>query len=517
MSSDLRVLIDGREARVPAGTTVLEAAKSIGIEIPTLCWLPKEKPWASCLVCAVQVEGSRRTVPSCATVVQEGMSVSTDSPAVLRQRKVALELLLSDHVGDCIAPCETVCPAHLDIPAMNLAIFEDRLDAAAAIVKDAIPLPATLGRICPAPCEGRCRRKGQDGSVSVCLLKRYVGDERPEYAPAVAPPNGKRVAVVGAGPAGLSVAYFLRRRGYAVVVFDGKEQAGGALRDSIPPERLPQEVLDAEIAAIAGMGVEFQLGREVRLEEARRNADAVVLATGPAQQREAMVGIDFGDRGIKAKKGTGETNLPGVFATGASVAPGKISIRSIGDGHAVADSVHEYLSGEKVRRPAWTLEVDRNSTDFPASRRVFASEEARHEPSGGGFSRAEAIAEAARCLRCGCAKADVCVLRDLSGKYGAEPARYKGAGPELRNDVSHGEVVFESGKCIRCGICVRIAARHHEALGLAFVGRGFGTAVGGPFGEPLANALKVAARECALACPTGALYLKAGAGEGSAE
>lgn len=507
MSSSLSLTIDGVSVTCDPGTTLLEAAKSAGIDIPTLCWLPKHAPWASCLVCVVQIEGARRLVPACNTLAQDGMSVRTDSEVVTKQRKTALELLLSDHVGDCVAPCESVCPAHLDIPAMNLAILEGKLDEAARIVKDTIPLPATLGRICPTPCEGRCRRRPLDGAVSVCLLKRFVGDadlqsEEP-YLPEVAISTGKRVAVVGAGPAGLSAAYFLRRLGHAVTIYDEQDEAGGALRTAVPEDRLPRAVLDAEIDVIRRMGVAFEMGRRVALDEL--HADAIVLALGPLEK-----GIDPGvnrtDKGIRANKGA--TNRPGVFACGAAVAPGKISVRAIGDAHATADTVHEFLTGQKPPETGFRLEVERNDTRFATNRLPLASTEARHDPSGDGFSLVEAQDAAARCLRCGCAKQDDCVLRDLANRYGASATAYSGTKRDSRIDDSHAEVVLEEGKCISCGICVRVAAEYAGDLGLAFHGRGFDTRIGGPFGAPLAEALKQAAKVCAAACPTGALYVR---------
>lgn len=552
--ADVTLLLDSQPVTVPETLTVLEAARSVGIDIPTLCWMPRTAPWASCLVCAVQIEGSRKLVPSCATRVAEGMSVVTKGPVVENQRRVALELLLSDHVGDCIAPCLTVCPGHLDIPGMNRAIARGEMAIATEIVMDTIPLPATLGRVCPTPCEARCRRKPLDGAVAVCALKRYVGDEELKsetpYVPPIASPTGKRVAIIGAGPAGIAAAYFLRRRGHECTVYDEREKAGGALRD-IPEDELPKAVLDAEVAVLARMGVEMRMGQRVELGTVQCGADAVVLACGPvsattertptkdpagteessqrlsaaaplegahpkpqpsegsgADPPLSLAGIDLSDRGIRVVKGTGETNVPGVFAAGAAVAPSKIAIRSIGDGHAVANAVHTYLTGEAdPSGPSLILETDKNSNVFATTHMVLADPTNRVEAPEG-LTEEDARAQAARCLQCGCAKADDCLLRVLSSTYGADPRKFKGPPRVTEIDNSHEEVVFEPGKCIFCGICVRIAAEQGEASGLAYHGRGFDMAVEGPFGEPLAKALRKAARLCAEACPTGALYVR---------
>jgi predicted molibdopterin-dependent oxidoreductase YjgC len=139
-----------------------------------------------------------------------------------------------------------------------------------------------------------------------------------------------------------------------------------------------------------------------------------------------------------------------------------------------------------------------------------ASDRPRVEPSGGpgaGLSSAEAAAEAARCLHCDCRKPESCRLRRLAESLQAKAGRYKGQ--ERRRFVQDraAGVVYESGKCIDCGICIRIAAAAREPLGLAFVGRGFNVRVGVPFSRALEEGLRRCAAECAAACPTGALAL----------
>jgi NADPH-dependent glutamate synthase beta subunit-like oxidoreductase len=398
---------------------------------------------------------------------------------------------------------------------MNQAILDGDLERAGRIVKDTIPLPATLGRICPTPCEGRCRRKAEDGALAVCLLKRHVGDYEIDavhpFVPQIPPPSGKRVAVIGAGPAGLSATYFLLRHGHAVDVFDERDEPGGALRSEIPAERLPREVLDAEIDVIRLMGARFHQKTRVDVAQKRLEYDAVVVAFGTTSEADTPPGIERAAKGIKVQKGTGQTSLDGVFAAGGAVAPGKISVRSIGDAHAVADHVHKFLTGQTAT--IWTpfnLEVDRTQTAFVQSRLKLADPHPRTAPAGDGLSSEEAKQEAARCLQCGCAKVDSCVLRSLATRYGLDPSKFKGSSRPVRIDDSHDEIVFEENKCTSCGICVRVAAEFGETLGLSFRGRGFETRVGAPFGEPLAAALKKAARACAEQCPTGALSLRPG-------
>jgi len=141
-----------------------------------------------------------------------------------------------------------------------------------------------------------------------------------------------------------------------------------------------------------------------------------------------------------------------------------------------------------------------------------ASSAPRTEPKAGpeaGFSAEEALAEAVRCLHCDCRKADTCALRRYAEEYEARQRQYL---TEARSPFTqirqHGDVLFEPGKCIKCGLCVRITERRREALGLAFIGRGFGVQIGTPFGASLAEALRATAAECVEACPTAALAFK---------
>jgi len=171
-----KLIIDNREIVVDDGATILEAAGKLGIEIPTMCFLKEYTASTSCMICIVKIAGIKSFVPACGTIATDGMKVETSSQEIHQARKVALELLLSDHLGDCVGPCEIICPAGMDIPLMIRQIKAGRLKDAIATVKRDIPLPAVLGRICPAPCENGCRRTKFDQAVSICLLKRYAAD-----------------------------------------------------------------------------------------------------------------------------------------------------------------------------------------------------------------------------------------------------------------------------------------------------------------------------------------------------
>src|SRR5271157_3577741 len=202
----ITVTIDGRQVSVEPGTTVLAAAQWVGIRIPTMCHVPGIEAAASCFVCAVQIEGRRTLSPACAMPVAEGMVVATDTADVRTARKIALELLLSDHAGECVAPCAAQCPAGLDIPGFVYGIATGDHRRSMEVIADRLALPGSLGRICPRLCERECRRSDLDQGLAIGALHRYVADLTP-YAPPRAPSTGKSVAIVGAGPAGLAAAY----------------------------------------------------------------------------------------------------------------------------------------------------------------------------------------------------------------------------------------------------------------------------------------------------------------------
>lgn len=289
----IQVTIDGRAVEVEEGTTLLQAAHKLGIRIPTLCHVENFPPSASCFLCAVQVEGRENLSPSCAIPAANGMVVHTNTDEVRASRKMALELLLSDHVGDCIGPCRTGCPARFDIPGFLTTLSAGDFVRSGEIASDFLTLPAALGRICPRLCEERCHRCDQGESLSVGNLHRFAADRDmasgARYIPHREKASGKKVAIVGAGPAGLTAAYHLLRRGHSATIFDAHPAPGGMLRYGIPQFRLPHEVLDREIEIIRILGGEFRMqssmGREMTLETLRRDYDAVFLALGAQGSR----------------------------------------------------------------------------------------------------------------------------------------------------------------------------------------------------------------------------------------
>ena len=277
------------------GTSILEAATDAGIVIPTLCFHNSLKETGSCWMCIVEIKGKNRFVPACDTPVSEGMVIETENETLNAMRRQTLERIIEEHSGDCMGPCEITCPAGCDIPGFVAAIASHNDARAIEIIKQTIPLPGILGRVCPAPCEDECRRHGVDQPVSICALKRYAADKDAEqadrYTPQCAPTTGKKVAIVGSGPAGLTAAWFLLCNGHEVTIIEASVQAGGMMRYGIPRFRLPESVIESDIATLIAMGLKFQFnttfGKDVTLEALQCTYDAVFLAIG-AQNAATM-------------------------------------------------------------------------------------------------------------------------------------------------------------------------------------------------------------------------------------
>lgn len=284
----INVTINGKKITAEKGKTILQIAQSNGIEIPTLCYLDEVKAYGACGLCVVEAENMPKLLRACSAVASDGMVINTETPRVRQSRKIALELLLSDHTGDCKGPCSLNCPAGTDCQGYVKLISEGKFKEAVELVKEKVPLPASIGRVCPHPCENACRRAMVEEPISIAFLKSFAADEDiksgNKFMPSVAAESGKRVAVIGGGPGGLTAAYFLAVKGHAVTIYDAMPKAGGMLRYGIPQYRLPKEILDEEIASITELGVEIKnnvrVGKDITLDELKEKFDAVVVAVG---------------------------------------------------------------------------------------------------------------------------------------------------------------------------------------------------------------------------------------------
>ena len=364
-------------------------------------------------------------------------------------------------------------------------------------------------------------------------------------------PTGKKVAVVGAGLAGLSAAYYLGLQGHACTVFAGRDLPAGAFRYGRPrgPSNAPTEetlfrdTFGSDLSVLDDLGVALSLNTgasgDISIRELAGRFDSVIVATG----EKCLLDGDA---------------IPGVFTCAAALRPaGAVegdarafpratprdaleAARDAAEGRAVALLVHLFLGdrGPEARKVEFnsrlgTLlegELEEFLKDCAPYSRVPPS---AGEGAGQGskFDENEAVREARRCLRCDCAKKSTCALRRYAARYGAgrnisknpERKRFERTGGGSRADhpgtghprdddpradhprVYNPSLQFEPGKCIKCELCVKIAAKAQEPLGLTFVGRGFDVELRVPFDGDMDEALTMVAAECVAACPTAAL------------
>lgn len=309
--SEIKITVNGIPCTGEAGETILDIAKRHGIDIPTLCHNDQLRHYGACGVCLVECEGTPKLLRACSTLAEDGKTYNSEGARAVQARKVALELLMSDHDGDCQGPCRLTCPAGTDCQGYVKQVALGNTREAVRIVKEKLPLPASIGHVCPHPCEKECRRGLVEEPISIAMIKRYMSmadlNDPDRWVPERAPLTGKKVGVIGGGPGGLTAAYYLALHGHEVTLTDAMPQMGGMLRYGIPQYRLPKDVVDAEVAQIAQAGVAMEnnikIGRDISFADYRAKYDAVVLAIGawkstPARcpgedLRGVYGGIDF--------------------------------------------------------------------------------------------------------------------------------------------------------------------------------------------------------------------------------
>ncbi len=678
----ITINIDGNDCLTVNGLTIIDAARSHGIDIPSLGYDPRVSPPSNFEAAFVEVtEGAKtRFASATSTPVADGMLIRTQSEALHSYRKIYLQALLRHHWGDCVAPCVLRCPANIDIQKYIYHVNCGNFAEALAVIKDSNPLPAVCGRVCPHPCETDCRRNALDSAVNINGIKRFVADwdtfQLEPYQPSCLPDTGHKIAIIGAGPAGLSAAWFLRRLGHAVTIFEMQEAAGGMLRWGIPYYRLPEKDLDAEIQSILDLGVQIdynkKLGRDFTLESLKRDGfEAVFLGLG-AQKATAMgakgedaqgvlSGLDFlaklargekpklgyrvivigggntamdaarsavrlgvkevvvayrrtrqempaqdieieeaieegvnmqfltapvsitstgdtlqmtcvrmalgepdksgrrrpvpqegseftltattiisaigqavdgfcvGDKTLINKWGnvvadpqTTQTNLPWVFSGGDCVTGPDIAIAAIGAGKRAARAMDEFVrtgsvttkddpytctKGKWKDLPAETFKdippADRREVPVlePGQRKTNFSE------SSTTWDQETAMAEASRCLSCGCTERYDCELRSYASEYGVEHDQDQPARP-LPIDENHPTITRDPGKCILCGLCLKVCREMEGVSALSFYETNDVLTIGPNDHRPLDFTVCVACGHCAMVCPTGALTLK---------
>lgn len=298
--STVTLTIDGNEIVAEKNLTILEVAKRSGISIPTLCYVKGKLTDKPCNICVVEVADHEKfgnktnlkvegLLRACTTVAQDGMEIQTASEAVIAFRQERLAAISKTHFGDCKAPCNLTCPGQINVQGYIAHVAKGEYEEALRLVMERNPVPFSVGRVCPRFCETRCRRILVDEPVSINHLKRFVADWCMTHEINLniprEKPTGKRIAVIGGGPAGLTAAYFLTRKGHDVTIFEAAPKLGGALRYGFPEYKIPKEVLDYEINSILRMGISIRLnqrwGKDFTIQDLNdQRFDATFIAIG---------------------------------------------------------------------------------------------------------------------------------------------------------------------------------------------------------------------------------------------
>jgi ferredoxin len=519
----MKLTIDNQEIELDEATTIYHAAKKLGIEIPIMCYREGYDYFTSCMMCTVKDNATGKTHPACSALAAEGMEIDTQCDEILEHHKSTLELLLSEHVGDCEAPCQRLCAIHSEIPKMIREIRDDQFEDAIATVREDMAIPSILERFCNAPCEKGCRRAQFDDGVAIRHMTRFISDwdlkRDTPYLPPMRESSGKKIAIVGAGATGLASSYYLAREGHACTVFEKEELLGGRLRSEEDYDQSLMEgwVIDGEVKVLTMMGIEFktgiQLGKQVSLDQLKSDFDAVVLTIGSTENAVLeAIGIPADEKkGITIDRKTAMTGVDGVFAAG-SVTKEKMPIlKGVQSAKEVAACASQYVLGEEIDGIVEMYnhmmgrllegEIDIFASGANPIPRV-SPENIEME----GFKLDEVKLEGERCMHCDCRASHDCSLRIYSDKYGAKQMTFKG---EQRAKYVHinqdAGAVYEPGKCIKCSLCVQITREEDETYGFTFVGRGFDVKAGVSLDKTLWEGLEHVAEKVVEACPTGAL------------
>lgn len=516
----VNIIIDKIKIRVSEDLNLWQAAKAQNILIPALCYMEEFPHTTSCMVCMVWDNPQQKLIPSCSVKVEEGMDIETNNQKVQDIRKSSIELLLAEHLGDCIAPCQQICPAHPHIPQMIRNIRSGQIEDAFKSIKKELIFPLVLGYICSAPCETGCRRNQLDSGISICRLHRLAAlnqlDCSQPFIPESKTATGKNIAVIGAGPSGLAGAFTLSLDGHKVTLFEQNTTPGGSIISKKYQEVLSETKAHKEIQSLLLPAINLNFGTKMgkieNIIKLKKNYDAVLITIG--KQETATLkewNFDTTKEGIQIKSGSFETSVSGIFAAGSIIKENNLIVKSVAQGKEAARSITEFLNPQnsqlnKVRFNSRMRKIKPEEIGeyfYWSTNNQNQTEKINPEL----FNLDEAVKEAYRCFSCDCKKVYSCKLRETATEFSAAQTRTLLKKHKIFK-IIHGEtdILFEPGKCIKCGICIKTLSKFKMNLpGLSFINRGFEVILNVPFSKTFKEALGVHSQKCIQNCPTSAL------------
>jgi len=390
---------------------------------------------------------------------------------------------------DGMPSCQAACPAHIDVPRYVRHMAQGDFDQALLVILEKIPFPSVCGHICARPCEAKCNMRFIDDPIAIRSLKRVAAEKG---SPIIVEPSrfetGHKVAVIGAGPSGLTAAFHMARLGHEVDVFEARDKAGGMMRLQTSPDGLTEEVLDAEINTIKGIGFNLRMGTKIESIQdlLAQGYDATLVAVG-VPRKTKTVKVGEGNEGLKklgfnplengtirVEKDTMETGTKGLFACGDVTTGARAVIHGIASGRKAAESMDRYLGGKgdiaynlappegNIRHFMPDLTVTRVDIHDLTSQEAVQSFSDGERPSVEEASENEAK----RCLRCDlpiiadtdrCCGCITCELICSYKENGFNPLEAAIKIDKIRGGIEYG-IAF-TPECDGCGLCVRYCPR----------------------------------------------------------
>lgn len=505
----VKLKIDNKNIEVREGIKLIDAARDNGINIPSLCYKKEIPHYTSCMLCMVRDNKSNKFIPSCSARVEDGMNIDASGPEVISLRQEALKLLFTEHRAECEAPCKVVCPVGLNIPQMNRYIQEGDFLLAAQLINYEMGLPECLCSVCPKYCENICRRKMIDAPVAITSIKRITTGSTGTVLKTNHAGKETKIAIIGAGASGLTVAFNLAKYGHNCVLFEKSDRVGGTLITELTEKGITPGLFENEVNLLLNMGIDIRLNTIIKssgLEDLISEFDIVINASAGFVESHK---IKSADSDIQFEGDTQILNGKYIFHVGSIAKKDKQIIRRIGNAKKSAEAINNFLqSGNltKVKKRFNSIigKIDEDEKkewikECPGKTNRYA------EPG----NNDECIEEALNCMHCDCRAIENCRLRELADELNISNPKMKIISHPIEKKINKtNKLIFENSKCIKCGLCVRVSTDETDHPSLCFTGRGYMSLISEPLTANFNSILLTGADDVINVCPTGALAKK---------